>query len=199
MVNTVSKMVAPFNITCAKSVTSVSAIKQAHLWLAYARQRALVSLALKMRAPGMGVRASSRVLDKSLENLPPSESFGWTLTCIERDSGYWVTAQVGRKDERKFIARGHFGVGSGQTVVSLSAGKRDGERRYAQELWKIASVRLKYQDCCAQYGHLKVWREGLEVAIKIKGSQGKPRVEWVKPEHPFTAISLASEVHANSL
>ncbi len=31
-------------------------------------------------------------------------------------------------------------------------------------------VRLKYQEVCAQYRHLKVWREGLEVAIKIKGS-----------------------------
>ena len=36
-----------------------------------------------------------------------------------------------------------------------------------------------------------------EVAIKIKGSQGNRRVEWVKPEHPFTAISQSSEVHAN--
>ena len=81
--------------------------------------------------------------------------------------------------------------------MSLFAGERDGERRYAQELWKLASVRLKYQEVSAQYRHLKVWREGLEVAVKIKGSQGQPRVEWVKPEHPFTAISLTSEVHAN--
>lgn len=58
-------------------------------------------------------------------------------------------------------------------------------------------VRLKYQEVSAQYRHLKVWREGLEVAIKIKGSQGQPRVKWVKPEHPFTAISLTSAVHAN--
>lgn len=35
------------------------------------------------------------------------------------------------------------------------------------------------------------------MAIKIKGSQGHQRVEWVKPEYPYTAISLASEVHAN--
>lgn len=73
----------------------------------------------------------------------------------------------------------------------------DGERRYAQELWQLAAVRLTYQEVSTDYGHLKVWRQGLEVAIKIKGSQGRPRVEWVKPEHPFTAISLASDVHAN--
>jgi hypothetical protein len=37
----------------------------------------------------------------------------------------------------------------------------------------------------------------LEVAIKIKGSQGRPRIEWIKAEHPLTAISAKSDVHAN--
>lgn len=45
--------------------------------------------------------------------------------------------------------------------------------------------------------HRTVWRYGVEVACTIKGSPGDPRVEWVKPEHPFTAIRAASEVHAN--
>ena len=117
------------------------------------------------------------------------------MTCIERESRYWVTAQVGQKDAGRCLSKGSRLVGSGQRLVSLCGGERDGERRYAQELWKLASVRLKYQEVSAQYGHLKVWREGLEVAIKIKGSQGRPRIESVKPEHPFTAISPASEVH----
>ncbi len=33
--------------------------------------------------------------------------------------------------------------------------------------------------------------------MKIKGSQGQRRVVWLKTEHPFTAISPMSEVHAN--
>lgn len=33
--------------------------------------------------------------------------------------------------------------------------------------------------------------------MKIKGSQGTQRVEWVKHEHPYTAISASNEVHAN--
>ena len=33
--------------------------------------------------------------------------------------------------------------------------------------------------------------------MKINGSQGRPRVEWVKAEHPLTAISDKSDVHAN--
>ena len=73
----------------------------------------------------------------------------------------------------------------------------DGERRYAQQLWKIASVYLKSSEVTREYGHRKVWRYGLEVAIKIKGSQGNRRVEWVKPEHPYTAVSDKSDVHAN--
>lgn len=56
---------------------------------------------------------------------------------------------------------------------------------------------LKAGETHPDYGRRKVWRQGVEVAMKIKRSQGQPRVEWVKVEHPFTAISPASEVHAN--
>jgi hypothetical protein len=73
----------------------------------------------------------------------------------------------------------------------------DGERRYAQQLWQMASVRLKSTEVSREYGHRKVWRHGLEVAIKVKSSQGNRRVAWLKPEHPYTAISDKSDVHAN--
>lgn len=73
----------------------------------------------------------------------------------------------------------------------------DGEKRYAQQLWQMASVYLKATEVIREYRHHKVWRYGLEVAIKIKGSHGNHPVEWVKPEHPYTAISDKSDVHAN--
>ncbi len=73
----------------------------------------------------------------------------------------------------------------------------DGERRYAKLLWQCANVYLKTGEYSRAYGHRKVWREGLEVAIKVKRSQGHRTVEWVLPEHPYTAISLKTEVHAN--
>lgn len=73
----------------------------------------------------------------------------------------------------------------------------DGERRYGQELWKLDSVYLHSEEYHQAYGRSKVWREGLEVAMKIKGTQGHRRVKWVKFEHPFTAISSPSQVHAN--
>jgi hypothetical protein len=64
-------------------------------------------------------------------------------------------------------------------------------------LWKLASVYLKAGEAHGAYHHHKVWRQGLEVAMQSKGSQGNKRVKWVYPEQPFTAISPAFEVHAN--
>jgi transposase-like protein len=49
----------------------------------------------------------------------------------------------------------------------------DGERRYGTSCSKLASVALKAGEADPDYGHRKVWRQGLEVAMKIKGSQGK--------------------------
>ena len=73
----------------------------------------------------------------------------------------------------------------------------DGERRYGNFLWKLAAIWLKAGELPAVYNWRKVWREGLEVAMKVKGSQGRPRREWLKVEHPWTAISSEHEVHAN--
>ena len=48
----------------------------------------------------------------------------------------------------------------------------DGERRYFQQIWQMASVFLKSTEVSHEYWHPKVWRHGLEDAIKIKCSQG---------------------------
>ena len=117
------------------------------------------------------------------------------MTCIERNSRYWVSAKVGQRDERLFEQ----GVQASWQWASTCRFVRwfsDAERRYANQLWKFASVYLSYREY-PKHCHRKVWREGLEVAIKIKGSQGKRRVQWVKPEHPWSAISAKAEVHAN--
>ena len=73
----------------------------------------------------------------------------------------------------------------------------DGERLYATQLWKRACYYLKAYEVHLDYEHRKVWREGLEVALKVKGSQARKRIEWAKTEHPFTAISARGEVDAN--
>jgi hypothetical protein len=128
--------------------------------------------------------------------FPPSESKGWTVHFIERDSRYWVEAQAGQKTNDLFeqsTAKVWEWAKSAEVIRWFT----DGERRYGQALWKLASVRLNTGEVHPDYPYRKVWRLGLEVAMKIKGSQGHKRVEWVKVEHPFMAISPATEVHAN--
>lgn len=130
------------------------------------------------------------------KTFPPEDSEGWTIHFIERTSRYWLEATAGLKNAELFEQ----GVKNAWEWAKASESIRwftDGERRYAQQLWKLASVVLPNRSTPMAYAHRKVWREGLEVAMKIKGSQGQPRVEWVKQEHPFTAISPKAEVHAN--
>lgn len=130
------------------------------------------------------------------ENLPASKSQGWTINFLERESRYWITSEVGLKEDALFEKAlkqlWEWGKGA-QTLRCFT----DGERRYGKYLWSLASVYLSEKERVKGYLYRKVWREGVEVAMKIKGSQGKPRREWVKVEHPFTAISPSKEVHAN--
>lgn len=126
--------------------------------------------------------------------FPPERSQGWTIHFIERESRYWVDAQAGLKDASLFEK----GIKSAWDWAKESGWVRwftDGERRYGKALWKLDSVYLPQRETTEAYAYQKVWREGLEVAMKVKGSQGTPHVEWLRPEHPFTAISHLSEVH----
>lgn len=128
--------------------------------------------------------------------FPPEASEGWTIHFIERESRYWVAAQAGRKEACLF-EQGTHSAWEWSKPAQFIRWFTDGERRYGKALWKLASVSLKPGEAPPAYPYRKVWRHGLEVAMKIKGSQGQRRVEWMYVEHPFTAISAASEVHAN--
>lgn len=128
--------------------------------------------------------------------FPPSESEGWTIHFVERESRYWADAQAGQKREELF-ERGTEATWTWAKSAQFIRWFTDGERRYALALWKRASVWLKRDDVHPIYKRRKVWRNGLEVAMKIKGSQGRQRVVWVKPEHPYTAMSPVHDVHAN--
>lgn len=128
--------------------------------------------------------------------FPPEASEGWTIHFIERESRYWVTAQAGKKESCLF-EQGTQSAWNWTKQALFIRWFTDGERRYGKALWKLASVYLKRGEAHPDYPRRKVWRQGLEVAMKIKGSQGQRRVVWVYVEHPFTAIGAASEVHAN--
>jgi hypothetical protein len=128
--------------------------------------------------------------------FPPSECEGWTIHFIERETRYWIAAQAGQKRDELF-RQGAKMAWAWASPAQFIRWFSDGERRYGTALWQLASVTLAPGDAHPDYGRRKVWPEGLEVAMKIKGSQGQKRVEWVKLEHPFTAISSEHEVHAN--
>lgn len=130
------------------------------------------------------------------EIFPPQDSQGWTINFLLRSSRYWLVALAGKKDNQLFEKATYKAWGCVKASQSIRW-FTDGERRYAKQLWQSASIYLKSGEYSRAYGHRKVWREGLEVAMKVKGSQGHPRVEWVLPEHPYTAISPKTEIHAN--
>ena len=98
------------------------------------------------------------------------------MTVIERKSRYWIEAKAGVKTTELF-AKATKTVWQWAKASQYIRWFTDGERRYAQQLWQMASVRLKSTEVSHEYGHRKVWRHGLEVAIKIKGSQGNRRIE----------------------
>jgi len=128
--------------------------------------------------------------------FPPSESEGWTISFVERDSRYWLVAQAGLKNTQLF-QKGTQKAWRWARCCSSIRWFTDGEQRYAKLLWKLASQYLKSKERPQVYGYRKVWREGVEVAMKIKGYIGRRRVKWIKPEHPYTAISPKPEVGAN--
>lgn len=66
----------------------------------------------------------------SARAFPPSESPGWTITSIERESRYWVSAVVGVKNETLFersVSQSWQWSKACQFIRWFS----DGERRYA--------------------------------------------------------------------
>jgi hypothetical protein len=87
------------------------------------------------------------------------------------------------------LSKGFNEPGSGQNPVIGYGGLRTVSGATARNYGNWPASTCPSRITSEAYPHRKVWREGLEVAIKIKGSQGHRRVEWLKQEHPFTAIS----------
>jgi len=74
--------------------------------------------------------------------FPPAACEGWTIHFIERESRYWVSALAGKKEASLFER----GVQSAWNWVKSAQFIRwftDGERRYGNVLWELASVYLK--------------------------------------------------------
>ena len=118
------------------------------------------------------------------------------MTLLERESRYWVAALAGRRDNELF-RKGMAVLWNwleGALFVRLFT---DGEVRYANCFWKLAHVWLGGTGFSQTYTRRKVLRQGIEVASKVKRSQGRRQVRRCKPEHPYTALSDKLAVHAN--
>ncbi len=100
--------------------------------------------------------------------FPPASSEGWTIHFIDRQSRYWVSTMAGHKDELLF-QRGTQQAWQWAKGCPFIRWFTDGEPRYAKALWDLASVYLALRECPSRYRTRKVWRHGLEVAMKIKG------------------------------
>jgi len=94
------------------------------------------------------------------------------------------------------MAFGH-PIGAIVTTLILNASGRRNDNRTQTLNTYAASEYLPERGLALSYPYRKVWRKELEVMMKIKVSQGKRRVEWVKLDHPFTAIIPKSEVYAS--
>jgi len=114
------------------------------------------------------------------------------VTFIERRSRYWIVTKVGLKTTELF-AKATKTVWQSAKASQYIRWFTDGERRYAQQLWQKASVYLKSTEVSREYGHRKVWRHGLEVAIKVQRlvhNWVRPHVGLGKNKTPAMAIGL---------
>jgi len=99
------------------------------------------------------------VYTRVARTFPPSESKGWTITFIERGSRYWIEAKAGMKTTDLFKQATSTAWSWAKTSQYIRW-FTDGERRYAHQLWKMASVYRKLSEVTREYGHRKVWRYG---------------------------------------
>jgi hypothetical protein len=115
---------------------------------------------------------------------------------MERDSRYWFVGEVGKR-ENSLFKQGMQKLWEWAKPATFIRLFTDGEYRYSIYLWPLAHVFLKSEAVSGSYRYRKVWRQGIEVACKVKGSQGTPRKVWRYRVHPYTAISPEQDIHAN--
>jgi hypothetical protein len=115
---------------------------------------------------------------------------------MERESRYWFVGLAGKRENILF-EKGMQQLWDWAKPAQFIRLFTDGEYRYSNYLWPLAHAFLKPDEVSSSYHRRKVWRQGLEVACKVKGSQGTPRRVWRYRTHPYTAISPDKDVHAN--
>ncbi|CAK8721047.1 IS1 family transposase [Candidatus Electrothrix gigas] len=134
------------------------------------------------------------------ENVPPSESEGWTIVLMERASRFIWALECGKRDERLFKKAMRILLKVIRKTDDLTL-LTDGERRYGNILFEICYELLR----TGKRGRpRKTLKKGVKVRVKNKGSQkkkpGRKRKKYQAPqsEHPETPQDIEnSDIHAN--
>jgi len=137
---------------------------------------------------------------KVQKNVPPDQSFGWTILLMDRASRFIWELDCGKQDRRLFTKAIKTLDKIARQTHDLSI-FTDGERRYGNLLFEI----------CYELVHngkpgrpKKTCKKGVHVRLKNKGAQahkkGRKRPKYQSPwrEHPATARTIAeTDIHAN--
>ena len=136
-------------------------------------------------------------------NRPAHESPGWLATAVERNSRFWLPFATGPRNDTLFQ---DFALNALPPMLDCpeAAIVSDGETRYAlgAAAWSNSRewIGPPHDGLGRAEGTRKVWREGLQVAHKVKGSQGsarRGRIERPGHPHPNTVLLPDQEIHAN--
>ena len=133
-------------------------------------------------------------------NMPASESEGWTIVLMDRASRFIWHLECGKKDKRLFKRAMRILLKIIRKTDDLTL-LTDGERRYGNILFEICYELLR----TGKKGRpRKTLKQGVKVRVKNKGSQsnkpGRKREKYQAPqsEHPETAQDIKnSDIHAN--
>ena len=138
-------------------------------------------------------------------NRPVEECPGWTALGIERSTRLLLPSVTGRRNYRLFDRFGDETLPLALSVPQVSI-VSDGERRYTGAVTRDGEAR-KYlappgepTGKGRQLGSTLVWRAGLQVVRKVKGSQHRKqrgRIERPGTLHPDTVPLPDKAIHAN--
>ena len=137
---------------------------------------------------------------KVKENVPPSESLGWTVVLMDRASRFIWELRCGKKDRQLFRKALRTMAKLIKKTDSFTLFS-DGERSYGNTLFEICYELIKKK---GPGRPKKTLKKGVKVRIKNKGSQAhkkgpkRPKYQSPWPEHPETKQEIEDkEIHAN--
>jgi len=136
-------------------------------------------------------------------NCPVEECVGWTSHGIDRETRWQLPSVTGKRNNTLFDRLGDEVLPIVIDIPKLTV-VSDGEQRYAGAVAREYDAREWYEPDRVGKGRppgtQRVWREGLQVARKVKGSQhrnNRGRIERPGYLHPNTVPIPKEAIHAN--